>query len=123
MIILDIRPQTKERHRYNGRISYTPAKTRKYEEDIAKLYRAAGGRTYSGAVNVRVSFRYKTTVKKKMFTPKTSAPDIDNLLKSLFDGLSKGGAWSNDAIIFSVEGEKLWADDDYIILRIEEIKG
>ena len=118
-MILRIKPQTKERHRNKGNISYLPAKTRKYQEELGKLYIAAGGKKHTGALRVYVSFWYKTKTKKKMYTSKTTRPDLDNLIKAL-DGLN-GIAWEDDASIVSIVGFKGWADDDYIYLEIEEV--
>lgn len=116
-MILRIKPQTKERHRHKGNISYTPAKTRKYQEDLGKLYKAAGGELHTGALKITVGFWYKTKDKKKWLKPKTSRPDLDNLVKAL-DGLN-GIAWEDDASIVEISAYKGWAEDDYIYLEID----
>ena len=53
----------------------------------------------------------------------TKKPDIDNILKSLFDGLNKT-AFSDDTQIISVEAEKYYAPQEKLvvdIISLEEI--
>lgn len=120
-MILDIRPQSKERAKANGNQFYTPPKTREYEDNIALLYKANGGKYHNGKVRVYAMFCYKTKDRKKLMTPKTSTPDIDNLLKALFDGLTKSGAaWKDDAQVTEVNASKMWSTDDYIELEVQE---
>lgn len=122
-MILDIKPQTKERARAKGNQFYTPTKTRNYEDDLNTLYKANGGKHYGGKVRVYAVFSYATKDSKKIMTPKTSKPDIDNLLKALFDGITKyKTALNDDAQIVEVRARKVWTAYDYIELEIQEIK-
>ena len=117
-MILEIKPQSKERARARGRQFYTPNKTRKYEENIAMLYRANGGEYHKGKIKVYVVFSYATKDCQKMWTSKTSRPDVDNLIKALFDGLN-GVAWEDDAQVVEVKASKVWTAYDYIELEIQ----
>lgn len=115
--VLEIRPQTKERPRFNGRIVYTAAKTRRYEEDLKTLYRNVGGKMYDGALSVDLEFHYATKDKKKWGKPKVSRPDVDNLVKGFCDALN-GECWRDDSSIYSINAVKLWDSEDFIIFKV-----
>lgn len=121
-MILPIKPVAKARPRLgrNGH-AFTPKKTKDFEEEVARLYRGAGGRMHDGALSVQVLFIYATPLKRKLGTDKTTRPDIDNLLKGLFDGLT-GVAMQDDAQIVCVKARKLWGEYDAIKLIIEKVR-
>lgn len=66
-----------------------------------------------GPITVNVEFRYPMPASRPKATrnaghaPKTTAPDIDKTLRSLFDGLEAGGLIANDARISSVHATKV----------------
>ena len=121
-MILHIKPQTKERHRYNSRTGtmYTPKQTREYEDALKTLYFSESGSFYTGRIKVWIEFGFYTKSRNRLLKHKTSKPDIDNLVKALFDGL-RGCAWQDDASIVDVHARKVWAAEDYIELEIEEV--
>lgn len=121
-VILPIRPVAKARPRLgrNGN-AYTPRKTKAFEEDVARLYRGAGGRMFNGALAVNVEFVYRTNEKRKLYTEKTTRPDIDNLLKALFDGLN-GVAWADDSQIVYINARKSWGEYNAIKLIVERVR-
>jgi crossover junction endodeoxyribonuclease RusA len=83
-------PVAKERPRMGkGGNFYTPKATKEYEDLVA--WCVAGKRTFDGHVKVTVCF----------CTKKTKA-DGDNFLKSLLDGLQKGGSFRNDNQVVDV---------------------
>ena len=43
---------------------------------------------------------------------KTTKPDTDNLMKTLKDCMTRCGFWKDDALVFSENCVKLWADEN-----------
>lgn len=80
-------PVPKARPRANGRGGvYTPSRTHQYEELVAWAARAKRIRLGQGPVEIQADFHTRK-----------GGGDLDNLLKSLLDGLVKGGAIDDDA--------------------------
>lgn len=79
---------------------YTPERTRAYEEQVAWACRKA--RAAHGAANVHVRIR---------FLCRRYRGDIDNLAKSVLDGLVLGGAFDDDRQVVRLEAELLPAPD------------
>jgi crossover junction endodeoxyribonuclease RusA len=78
-------PVPKGRPRLGRGHAYTPSTTRAWEEHVGWAYKEAGGPHYAGHVEVEMLFRVKG-----------QAGDLDNLQKSLLDGLN-GVAWDDDS--------------------------
>ena len=76
---------------------------------------------FNGVLSVNVEFIYRTTEKRKLYTEKTTRPDIDNLLKALFDGLN-GVAWADDSQIVYINARKSWGEYDVIKLIVERVR-
>lgn len=62
-------------------------------------------------VAVRVVFFYHTDRKKLFGTFKGSRSDIDNLVKGLFDSITKAGIWDDDAQAQIIEASKMYVDE------------
>jgi len=92
------RPVPKARHQvrlYGGRaVTYTPAKTREFEKAVRAYALKQGIKKQEGDLAVIAAF----------YTG--GQGDIDNLLKSLLDGLN-GVAWEDDRQVKAVVGIKL----------------
>lgn len=93
---------------------YTPAETTRYERLVAQCARAAGAAPVSGpvAVDIHVQLPIPKSWSKARRSaadggPHTQRPDIDNLAKSVLDGLN-GVAWADDAQVCSVSASKVW---------------
>lgn len=67
-----------------------------------------GTSTHPVAVDVEFVFERPRTVRR---ITKQSKPDIDNLLKSLFDGINQSGLWGDDALVVSVFATKRFTDN------------
>lgn len=98
--------------------AYTPEKTVRYEN----LVRTTFMNDYPDAVPIDVPVRVdiyaqfpipKSWSKKKKASAVdgfvSKKPDIDNIIKSIFDGLN-GVAWTDDAMVASVVAEKNYTD-------------
>ena len=101
------------------------------------------GHYFDGAVRVEVTFYMKApknVSKKPSKRAKDKAkqlyskyisrllwhvkkPDLDNLIKSLFDSISKSEiVWSDDAIVCDLRARKLYSPNPRIEIEIEEIE-
>ena len=120
-VTLNIKPKAKARPRFGNGRAYTDHKTADYEYQVGILYRKAGGRKHYGAMKVKAGFYFATKDKRKHYHEKTSRPDVDNLLKALFDGLNEI-AFDDDSQIVHVEAYKLWSPANQIFVDIDEVK-
>jgi len=125
-------PVAKERPRYTkSGISYTPTKTKNYERQIKKIYQTnPKSIKFEEKVPLEVNLEFgmpipKSTSKKKRLSMiageinHTKTPDIDNLIKAVFDGLSKS-AWADDSQIVRVSAKKKYAKEPYVYLYVHE---
>ena len=125
---INTRPHSKERPRLGkGGKVYTPNSTKVFEE-ICKL--SYGNRYYFDKeyISIKITFKFKVpkSYSKKKYSEaiegkiRPSTNDIDNLLKSVLDGLN-GKAWKDDRYIYSIEAEKIFADKDCIEVEIKSV--
>ena len=108
-------PIPKGRPRFYGNHAVTPPKTREYEKLLRESW--THGILKSDRLMVSMSFTFeipKSYTKKKrnelMFGPKTSKPDLDNLVKAVLDSLN-GVAYEDDSIIWSIDATKEYGDE------------
>lgn len=91
--------------------AYTPKATHDAEDRIAEAYRKAGGPNWPGPVRVIAEFYpdgQNVAIERAEHTSSLRG-DIDNYVKTLLDGLQKGGAF-NDTRVVEVWAEKHTAD-------------
>ena len=68
---------------------------------------------YDGPLHVQVTFRLPMPasrpkrIRETGEWPKTTKPDIDKLIRALFDGLAEGGLISDDARVYAVDATKV----------------
>ena len=112
------KPVAKQRPRKGaqGRF-YTPARTMRFEQDVATAYLAAGGvkqPDYIGEVSIHITLTrpYPASWPKWRRNPlaATARPDADNLAKSVADGLN-GVAYHDDAQVTYLSVSKEWGND------------
>jgi Holliday junction resolvase RusA-like endonuclease len=108
-ITLAIEPVAKGRPRLaRSGHTYTPPKTRTFENTVAVLARREYGarEPLGGPLNVSMRFVFVPgkSVKRKHHTVK---PDCSNLIKGVEDALN-GIVWRDDSQIVQVEGRKLY---------------
>lgn len=116
---INTRPIPKARPRLSKFAVYTPKKTADYENLIAyewkKKYKDL---ILKGAVKLDLVFVFKKAKScKKTFH--TQRPDIDNLLKSILDGLNKV-AFVDDCQVVELNSKKLFASTDAVLISITE---
>ena len=125
---INTRPTPKQRPRLGkGGKVYTPNSTKVFEEICRLSY---GNRYYFDKeyISIKIVFKFKVpkSYSKKKYSEaiegkiRPSTNDIDNLLKSVLDGLN-GKAWKDDRYIYRIEAEKIFADKDCIEVVIESI--
>lgn len=120
------KPVPKARPRVVNGHAYTPDKTKAFETLVAAKYKAAGGTVHDGPVSVTIAVwyqmpkswpKYRKTEQKGL--PHTSKPDLDNVIKSILDGLN-GSAWEDDAQVSKVHAVKHWYDGEPVTIVIVE---
>ena len=97
-------PVPKARPRFGNGHTYTPKKTKSYEMLVGLSYR---GPLFTGAVAVSLVF------------VTNGQGDIDNLIKSVLDGLN-GRAWLDDSQVVKIEAEKFPGDEPGVTVNICE---
>ncbi|EQK39778.1 endodeoxyribonuclease RusA family protein [[Clostridium] bifermentans ATCC 638] len=128
MIRINTIPVPKARPRMNtltGR-TYTPSKTKNFEEYIAFEYKKQGGKYFDDKpIKLKLGFGFKVP---KSYTKKDkqkalegqiipSKCDIDNLVKCVQDGLNTV-AYKDDRYIYAIEATKKFDNEDYIEIEI-----
>ena len=79
--------------------------------------------TIEGAIKVDCLFVFPSPKSKKTQTGnyKFSKPDIDNLLKAVFDALTEVSLWADDSQVVEVHSAKMYGDEPSAIIRVEAI--
>ena len=72
-------------------------------------------------LKLSVTFFYAIKQKKKWGLPKTTKPDLDNLLKNLQDYMTKLRFYVDDSQICWLEVKKFYSEKNSIEIEIEEI--
>lgn len=120
---VDGKPQGKERPRFDSvrKMTYTPQKTRDYENLVRTSYKAKYGaqQPLQGEITALIIAYYpipKSTskrLKKQMleYSKKpTVKPDLDNIIKAILDALN-GCAYADDAAVVEVHAYKRYSLD------------
>ena len=118
---INTRPIPKARPRLSKFAVYTPKKTADYEKLIAfewkKKYKNL---ILKNAVKLDLVFVFKKAKSCKK-TLHTQRPDIDNLLKSILDGLNKV-AFVDDCQVVELNSKKVFSDVDKIVITVTELE-
>lgn len=131
-LIIPGRCMPKERPRFNMKTGtvYTPKKTLDYESIVKANAAMNIGKPLEGAVEISVIVEQKIpkswSKKKKLAVLNgeevvTSVQDLDNMLKSVTDGLNKI-AYKDDRQIVKIVAEKRYSETDQVIVVIKEIE-
>ena len=114
--------------------AYTPKKTKDFEDAIRFEFMASNCEqmpVYSreqplkATVLVGVSIPKSYSKKKQAlcrdrFIAPSKKPDIDNILKAIFDALN-GSAFEDDSQITKVTAEKVYAEEPFVEVMIDEL--
>lgn len=115
----------KGRPRFSNGHTYTPDKTRNYEELVRALYKSKCKEEPTSEpviVNINVyttpakslTKKKKTELMKKLPMKK---PDLDNVAKIILDALN-GVAWNDDTQVVSLSVRRIWNKEDYVCVTI-----
>lgn len=122
-------PVAKGRPRLGKNGTYTPQKTKDYEElvKLSFLKQYPKFDPFMGELSVKVDAIFevpKSYSKKKrvvlLHTGYTHRPDVDNLTKSVLDALN-GLAYKDDAQVCSLHFDKYYGKEAKVIVEIEEV--
>jgi len=132
-IIIDGKPNAKERPYFstkNGKVRvFTPSRTSNFENYVKQIASTFFKVPIKGPIDLNIKFllprpKYLVWKKKPMpFMLCDKRPDIDNLTKSVVDGL-KGVAFYDDAqisILHVVKGYHSGEEGPKTVIRIESI--
>ena len=121
-------PKGRPRMTRSGR-TYTPAKTRAYENAIRDAWKTQSCEKLDGALKVRVEAYMSIPISKSKSTKMamlegrikyTKRPDLDNIIKVL-DALN-GCAFDDDAQIVEIEAHKMYSDRPRLVIHIERLE-
>lgn len=133
IITIPGKPVGKARPRFRGAgfkvITYTPPATKKYEKEVAMIYKQSAGVLYTEIpLRVRILAKFpipeswskknKEKALKCEIKP-NKKPDLDNIAKIILDGLN-GVAYTDDKQVTSLEIEKVYSDTPCVVVYIAE---
>src|SRR5882757_10449115 len=108
------KPQGKGRPRFGKGNTYTPIKTKKYEDDLRWIAKSAVGRLkpLEGPVGIEIVAHFKS--KKRGYH--TIKPDADNIAKGCCDALN-GIAYLDDSQVANLVVDKYFAAKDSLYIH------
>lgn len=127
------RPRVSRRGNYVH--TYTPEKTRVFEEALRFEFMASNcepmpvykkGQSLKASVLIGVSIPKSYSKKKQalcrdgILVP-AKAPDVDNILKAIFDSLN-GYCYEDDSQIVVIIAEKMYSEKPFVEVVIDEYK-
>lgn len=118
--VIDLDPVQKMYKTAATRHQYLHPRSREFQDQVAlHMMENFDGRLLTKKDNVynyiRFYFRRPKTVKRKYPNIK---PDIDNLEKALYDGITQSGVfWEDDSLVVGHDSMMLYDDHGYIIFR------
>jgi Holliday junction resolvase RusA-like endonuclease len=128
-------PTPKGRPRFSTRgkfpVAYTPEKTKTYEAEVGMMAKAAMGasKALEGALEafIYVTFPVPASYSKKRTeaclneTEKhTKKPDLDNVVKSVIDGMDKI-VFDNDSQIMSIHATKVYGEIAKVEVLVRQV--
>ncbi|HCK3094151.1 RusA family crossover junction endodeoxyribonuclease [Clostridioides difficile] len=128
---IDGEPVGKERPRFNlaTKRTYTPNKTKSYEELIKWLYQSKVKYRFTGYIKMTLRCYYsiaKSNSKKVKEQKRNNVlrpskkPDIDNVVKIIADSLNEI-AYKDDTQIVEVVASKYYSDNPRVEVELEDI--
>ena len=143
-ITIPIEPKPQSRPRFSKWGTYEDPKMMKWRKEVTDyIIQNYDGDYFDGAIKVDVTFfmeapeslskepsqRAKATTKEKFIKFVNELiwhdkkVDIDNLMKSVFDSISKSEiVWTDDGLIAEVHARKLYSPNPRIEMEIEQIE-
>ena len=128
-------PIAKGRPRFSTRgkfpVAYTPEKTKTYESEVGMMAKVAMGasKALEGPLEafIYVTFPVPTSYTKKRteaclkgFEQHTKKPDLDNVVKSVIDGMDKI-VFDNDSQITSIHATKVYGETAKVEVLVRQV--
>ena len=128
-------PVPKGRPRFSTRakfpVAYTPEKTKNYESEVAMMAKAAMGASepLEGALEafIYVTFAVPASYSKKRTEAclsgqekHTKKPDLDNVVKSVIDGMDKI-VFENDSQFTSIHATKVYGEVAKVEVLVKQV--
>lgn len=122
-------PVPKARPRVMKFGTFTPAKTKNYEEFIRECWMQQSGKVLPSdtplIVRVKAYMPIPTSISKKRHDLLVNSPhlkrgDLDNLIKSVLDGCQQF-AFGDDSCVYRLEAEKLYSDEPRMEVEFEAV--
>ena len=111
--------------------TYTPQKTKAYEERVAETYKVFAKIARAPIVDkpctldIQARFPIPQSAKRKKIADLIAdgdvygnKPDIDNCIKSILDGLN-GVAFTDDKLVYAISSRKVYSDNPGITVTVE----
>lgn len=76
--------------------------------------------TLDEPMQVDLTFLFKKPAKPKFELPAVK-PDVDKLIRAVFDGLTDAGVWVDDSRVISVMATKFYADEPGVIVEVSTV--
>ena len=121
-----VRPLPAPRPRVTKRGAYNPPIYTKWKRELSLIASTKIKKPIENEVFIKIEFFYEipkswSKKKKELARWHKSKPDIDNLIKSVLDGLN-GIAYTDDAQVVMIQARKQYATENGVKIEIEEIK-
>ena len=109
--------------------AYTPKETANYENLVKVIYLEDGNPKFEGAIKARITAYFQppaSASKKKRAAmligaeQHTKRPDLDNVIKSVLDGLL-GVAYDDDKQVVEIEASKKYGTQAQVVVELTEI--
>ena len=122
-------PKARPRFTYRGH-TYTPTKTAGYEKIVATAAKQAMGGSEPletpVAVFIHITYAIPSSYSKKRreaclngFERHTKRPDLDNVVKSITDGMN-GVVYKDDSQITGLHATKVWGTEGLVQVMVKE---
>ena len=112
--------QEKKVHVVNGKpVFYEPNDLKQARQKLTSYLVPNAKQTYTGKLRLTVVWHFRGN-ERNHGQPRTTKPDLDNLMKLLQDCMTACKFWIDDAQIVGLMTEKYWSVDPGIYIRIED---
>lgn len=121
---MPVLPIPKARARVTRRgFSYTPKRSKDAETELkGYMSREWKKEPLEGQISLQVTFGMYTSKanNKKIDRPHTARPDIDNLVKQVFDA-GNGILWHDDSQIWVLTAKKVYAQEPFVEIVMDYV--
>lgn len=133
-IMVPGQPHGKQRPRFRkGGSTYTPTPTKNYEKFVATIaaaeMRSRAPMDCPVVIELRAHFEIPKSWSESKRTDAllgrirpTGSPDLDNIVKSISDGLN-GVAYRDDSRIVAIQASKVYGHHAFVVATVKPIEG